>query len=841
MTTAPFLQSSFAGGVLGRSLWGRTDLDRYPVSLALCHNALPAPGGSVASRPGTRYLAHTHENRPARLLPFSFSAEQSYAVEVTAGTMRFYRDRALIQDAGSPVEVACPWALPDLQAISVAQSADTLILVCRGHEPRVLSRLSDTNWTLSPLVRRDGPYGPVNTAATTMQVTSGTLTAGSTGTVITASAALFASTDVGRLIRLRANNNAGDWGWVTITGYTSPTVVTVTVGDRDLIANLATTPSVVWRLGAFSGTTGWPEAVSYSGGRLWLGATLKQPQTLFGSVAGDFQRFDPTRPDGPVVDDSALVLTLDDDRVNKVEWLLDQQGALLVGTSGGEFVVRARSSVEAVTATNLGAFRQSTHGSARGASAVKVGPAVLFVERGSGAAPVLPGNGSGGGRAVRELVFSFEVDQYLAADVSRVAPELAEAAPLATASAIRFDAAGSGGIVDLAVAQGAATTVWAVRADGVLLSLLYDREQRLAGWATHTLGGSMPDGLGRQAGAEILGDPEGFASARVESIAVVRDQAAARDLVYLSVARMVDGQTVRFVEVLEPEPAASARADGDACLDAQLRYDGWNTDPALTVTLTDLGSGRVQIDASAAIFSDPQDEGRVLAVRTPAQAASLEPAYFSALTIDGVESATRATAAVNESDTQVQDLIAAGATALWGWAARTLSGLDHLEGQTVGLLLDGAEGYRAVVEGGAVDLSAFDEELFAGGAVVAICGLECPGLVRTLPIAAATSRLDSRGRKVALKRLVVHVERATLTLRGFALAAGIRLGEAARPADPVSLRDTAAPTGAAPRRLRGRISMLAPTGMAEDTQIQLERGGPAPMRLLELSATVEVE
>jgi len=838
MATLGYLQSSFAGGLMGRSLAGRTDLDRYPISCRTLVNMMPEAGGPATARPGTRHIAQTKSGGAARLIGFSFNSEQTYALEVGDGYVRFLRDGVQIESApDTPYEIAAPWAAADLQKLRWAQSADQLIVCCAGYAPRVISRTGDTSWSIASLPFDDGPYLEVNTTATTLTAT-GTLTAGGSVTV-TASAALFASGDVGRLIRIRRSTNLNNWGWVRITAYTSATQVTATVGS-DLDASLAATPSTRWRLGAWGSVPGWPEAVTYSGGRLWLAATTAQPQTLFSSQSGAFDQFGPSAFDGVVSDDSALVLTLDDDRVNKIEWVLDQQGALLLGTSGGEFVVRARSSVEAITPTNLGAFRQSTHGSATGASAVKVGPAVLFVERGAGSDPLLPGNGSGGGRAVRELVFSFEVDQYLASDLTRIAPEVARAVPVADGSLLRFDASGSGGIVDLAVQQTPGPIVWGVRADGVLLSLLYDREQRLAAWATHTLGGSCPDSIGRQAGSDL--DPAGAAThtaGRVESIAVIRENSTAQDQLYLVVKREIDGSTVRYIEILSPPFELRGRVDDAVFLDSSLAYRGWNTDAALTITPTDAGGGAYTLTASASLFTDPDDVGRVIAIRTAANARGLDEAYATLLEITAVASGTAATARpwapggeMIEADAQIDDLLGS-ATALWGWAALTISGLDHLEGEQVELLADGAVAGSGVVASGAVALDR--------PAVVVQAGLGYRSVLEPMPIAVASTRMDGRGRTLDVKRVIVQVLRSGLDARVRSSMLGARIDEDEPEGDQMALRDSEDITGAAPGLIDGRVAMMASSGAARDLTLRITREGPLPLSVLEISAEVGAE
>ena len=88
-------------------------------------------------------------------------------------------------------------------------------------------------------------------------------------------------------------------------------------------------------LGAFSQTTGFPAAVAFYEQRLVFAGTANQPQTLFFSQSGDFENFER----GTNADDG-LVYTIGSNEVNVIRYLASGR-QLIVGTSGGEFVVRA--------------------------------------------------------------------------------------------------------------------------------------------------------------------------------------------------------------------------------------------------------------------------------------------------------------------------------------------------------------------------------------------------------------------------------------------------------------------------------------------------------------------
>ena len=57
---------------------------------------------------------------------------------------------------------------------------------------------------------------------------------------------VFASTDVGRAIRMLNNGGTGNWGWAVITGFTNAQNVTAEVKE-----NVPTGATVNWRLGLY--------------------------------------------------------------------------------------------------------------------------------------------------------------------------------------------------------------------------------------------------------------------------------------------------------------------------------------------------------------------------------------------------------------------------------------------------------------------------------------------------------------------------------------------------------------------------------------------------------------
>lgn len=199
------MQNSFTGGEFSPVMDARQDLERYQTGLKTMRNFYALPHGAAVNRPGTYYIADAiHHDKRSRLIPFQFSEEQSYPIEFGEGRCRFFYDGGQVvyeeghPNEGEPVEVVTPYLESQLRDIDYTQSADVLYLAHGKHRPKMLSRLSQTNWTLTDYPYHDGPFMP-NNLDETKTITPSAVT-GSISLV--ASSALFYPGHVGALWKL---------------------------------------------------------------------------------------------------------------------------------------------------------------------------------------------------------------------------------------------------------------------------------------------------------------------------------------------------------------------------------------------------------------------------------------------------------------------------------------------------------------------------------------------------------------------------------------------------------------------------------------------------------------
>lgn len=107
MPRATPLQPSLNAGELGPRMVARTDFAKYPLGCAKLENMIPLPQGGATRRPGTVFVAEARDHdAQARLLPFQFSTDQAYILEVGDRYFRFYKDRGRVEAAATDAAIA---------------------------------------------------------------------------------------------------------------------------------------------------------------------------------------------------------------------------------------------------------------------------------------------------------------------------------------------------------------------------------------------------------------------------------------------------------------------------------------------------------------------------------------------------------------------------------------------------------------------------------------------------------------------------------------------------------------------------------------------------------------
>lgn len=439
-----------------------------------------------------------------------------------------------------PCEIATPYLEAEIFELSYAQSADTLFLAHYNHKPRKLLRFGHYDWSLVEIEFIDGPYHDREVSSITPSGTSGeiTLTADESlfgkkknvkassylGKVLREPTSFNEEYDVGRLIRML---NSGDdkWYWGKITEIISNLQVKVLImGEQgDTGQDLPNTYEIVhFRMGYWSDGDGWPATVAFYEQRLWWGDSYNYPQTIWASCSGDFENMCPSEGDHDalelVYDNHAVTYTIHSEQVNHIRWMAPGN-VMFVGTHGSEFMVRSSGADNPITPDNVQIKRETSLGSAwiRPVSAEKT---TFFVQR--------------TGRQLRGIAYDYEIDGYVAHDMTLLAEHLTE-----------------GGLVDIAYQQIPDSIIWAVRGDGLLLGMTYQPRHEVIAWHWH----------------ETEGD--------FEAVTVI--PVATYDQLWTVVKRNINSEDKRYIEYFKPMDWGDDQED---CffVDCGLTYDGEATD-----------------------------------------------------------------------------------------------------------------------------------------------------------------------------------------------------------------------------------------------------------------------
>lgn len=474
------IQLTFNGGEWSPLMYGRYDLAGYKSSVAKMQNMIPLPQGPIIRRPGTVFVCKPRLSGKVRIVPYEPNNGAAFVVELGNQYVRVLSQNGPVNNSGVELWIEAPWSGDEVADVSYTQCGDRLYFWHPNHPPTYLVRSSAYIWRFEQLGFLDGPWLATNTSNITLSCN-----ANYGWGDVTASSDLFTADDMGRHIRI---GHGSDWGWGTITEFYNSKKVQILI--RSKIHD--TTATKIWRLGAWSQKTGYPACGAFIEDRLFAAASKAQPRTIWASKTASHHNFAPTNKNSSGLDDrieadSAITMTLSDERVQKIRWL--QAGSNLVaGTTSGEFIIS--SSTGSITPTSINARRETTRGVAN-CSPERVDNSLLYVAR--------------GGKQLHEMLWDYASNAWLSPELSLLASHLLE-----------------GGIQEIAMQQLPWNILWMRRSDGRLIGMTYMKDRNINAWHQHHLGG---DGV-------------------VENIITVSDES--EDILWLVVNR--DG--VRFIEYM---------------------------------------------------------------------------------------------------------------------------------------------------------------------------------------------------------------------------------------------------------------------------------------------------
>lgn len=211
------VQTNFTAGEISPRLYGRTDVDRYANAARSLINAHPVIHGGAVRRGGFRFgQAAKIAAKKSRLIEFVIDRDHSYMLEFGDIYVRVFTPNGVYLS----VELVSPYTEAQLADIDFVQGADTMFLFHPSVAPQRLRHFTDTIWDLSAAPFTVAPFDEQGHAlAANLTLSLASVGAGRTAT---ASVGVFLPSDVGR-------NLVSSAGIGVITGYTSTTVVTITI------------------------------------------------------------------------------------------------------------------------------------------------------------------------------------------------------------------------------------------------------------------------------------------------------------------------------------------------------------------------------------------------------------------------------------------------------------------------------------------------------------------------------------------------------------------------------------------------------------------------------------
>ena len=446
-----------------------------------------------------------------------------------------------------------------------------------------------------------------------------------------------------------------------LIAHTSGTFATDLAAGKWILISGATTK---WSEGAWSSYRGWPQTLEFHEQRLMFGGSTSYPQTIWATATATGESDDYENMKDGIEDDDALTYVLPGQ--NPIQWILSQT-YLLIGTLSN--VGRWGSADDAAPITPLEPtnYRVQVHNGAAYMQAVLANDSILYLER--------------EGKRIREIAYSLERDRYTSPDLTILAEHIT-----------------GDGISQLAYQTRPDCILWAIREDGVLLSMTYERQQEVIAWARHVTTGTF------------------------ESVCII--PGTDEDEVWVEVARTVSSATVRYIEQFQPRDYGDYQQDS-WFVDSGLRFDG--------------GAAR---NISAITLANPC---QITVTVWPTDSAGTNLADGDQVRITGVVGTTELNGGVYTVDDAsvanktftLDDSAGVGninSTKFTAWKSggtverveNNFSNLSHLQGLALTILADGESQPSETVAAGAITIDVW--------ANTVVAGLAYTSIVETMPV-----------------------------------------------------------------------------------------------------------
>lgn len=739
-------QGYFNGGEITPELGERPDLQRYNSSVKTMKNFLCRVFGGAANRPGTEFIGRVlDDSKEYRCIPFKFSTTQTYCLVFGDEKMVVVKDGGLVlnnnknivsvtkanpavvnvashgysngdfwycNNGGQMTELegkfykiknktthtfeltdldgnninstsfttyvsggtgatlyvlVTPYDHEDLFDIDYTQSADTLTVTCVGYDAKEITRTDHNAWTITDITFAPQIAAPSGSSGS--PAVGGAATWNYKITALneeTLEESLPESVTVGSAATPLSSTNKITFNIAAVTGASKYNIYRLQNGIYGFIGSTTLSGA-----GAFvdtnldpdlgdtpqsfrdplADTNNEPGAVIYHKQRRIFGGSNANPNTHYGTQTGNYYNMNVS---SPIKDSDAYTLALASNTVNRIRYFISMRD-LVILTNDSAWAVRPGSDSAVITAT-AEQVQQSELGSAKVKPIVAI-DTILFVE-------------DGGGK-VYDMGYEYNADQYRGTELSLLASHLFQGYQ----------------ITDWCFAKKPFSVAWCVRNDGMMLGLTYLKQEQIIGWHQH-------DTLGK-----------------FKSVASVQE--GQEDAVYMIVERTVNGTTRKYIERMHSRFFLPNVEDA-FFVDSGLTLDTWNTNATSKMTLS--GGTNWTVDESLTLTENgtlspfkTSDIGKTFIIRVFNTDGTIKKRVKLQVT-----ARSSGTVVTVKPKTLVPTELRGVATTYWARAVTELSGLEHLEGETISILADGNVLPQKVVENGIVDLEKPYAKIHAG-------------------------------------------------------------------------------------------------------------------------------
>lgn len=450
----------------------------------------------------------------------------------------------------------------------------------------------------------------------------------------------------------------------------------------------------------------------------------------------------------------AFIYVIAANKVNAIRWLAPARD-LVVGTTGGEFRV-GKPAGEPLKPDNVNITQQTTYGGYT-TEAIQIGNAILFVQKQR--------------KKIREFSYQFKDDEYAAPDMCILAEHITGT-----------------GITDIAYAQEPESIYWAVRDDGVLLGMTYKREEDVIAWHRHILGGYISHSVNTSTSlqtstADSLNNGNVTISSHgyVTGDAVVYDSNGNTDI-----AGLVNGNTY-YVFVKDANTIEFARTYKQA----------------IDRTINQIGAG-----SGIHIF---KNHAKVQSIATIPTDSTTQIWTIIKRTVNGsvVQYIEYLDPTLN-TDSTLNGLI--------NGVSGTLTNLDHLEGESVQILVGDAVYPNQTIVDGSLTITLPSTSGYQNVEI----GLGYISKIVTLKIEKPTEAGTSQNRPKRFNEIAVRLDKSVgVTING----------------DQIPFRTSSSPMGQNIEEFTGD-KRVTNAGWDRNGQITIEQTQPLPMTVLGITGTL---